>query len=303
MMTMELNTILVGLDMTKTDDTVLRYTSWLAQLIKPKKLYILHIYPDLESIETSEEIAADEWVERAMRQKTRQYFENYTDYDLEFIVDDGKAYDRILHWVKVKKPDLFLLGKKPEQKNKPGKLPSKIVTETPCSLLFVTERPSYDLKNIIVSSDFSAISENAMQLAIDLANDHATKTCIHCQYVYDLPTGYSTLGKSEAEYEKTMYYHANEKYEDFIQKLDQKGQRIVPILTYADEENAVELIHENADNVQADLIVAAGRGRTFLANLLLKSFTKELFEKDQHIPLLILKSDQQMSFSEAISKL
>ncbi len=299
---MNINTILVGLDMTETDDTVLRYTAWFTGLVHPKKIYFIHVIPDLEQVKSPENTASDEWLESKMSKKVSQYFPNYTDYEAEFIADDGVVYERILHWVKVKKIELLLLGKKTEQKNKPGTLPSKMVTEMPCSLLFVTNRSSYHLDNVIVSSDFSDISVLAMQFAVDLAS--ATSfVSLYCQYVYDLPVGYTASGKSEAEYEQIMYRNAKEKYFEFIDKIDQKGLRITPVLTYAEEENAAELIYESADEINADLIVAGGRGRTFLANLLLKSFTKELFEQDQHVPLLILKSAIQMDFSEAVSKL
>lgn len=300
--TININTLLVGLDMTQTDDVVLRYTAWFTGLIAPQKIYFVHIAPDLEEVTTPNGMASDEWIASQMQEKVTKNFENYTDYEVEFMADDGVVYERISHWVKVKKPNLLLIGKKPEEKNKPGALPSKMITELPCSLLFATNRPHYHLDNIIVSSDFSKISEQAMQFAVDLASK-TSYVNLYCQYIYDLPVGYTSSGKSEAEYEQVMSQNAKEKYFEFIDKIDQKEQRITPVLTYAEEENAPELVYESADEINADLIVAGGRGRTFLANLLLKSFTKELFEKDAHIPLLILKSGEQMDFSEAVSKL
>lgn len=299
---MNINKIIIGLDMTPTDETVLRYTAWFVKLIKPAKLYFIHIVPDLETFPTPDKVSADEWIESQMQHKVKEHFVNYTDFETEFIGDDGKVYDRIMHWVKVKKADLLLIGKKPDQRPHPGVLPATMVTEIPCSLLFVPYRQTYHLDNVIVSSDFSTKSIGTMQTAVDLANT-TSHVSLYCQYIYDLPSGYTTSGKSEVEYEQIMYENAKQKYVEFIDNIDQKGQRITPILTYAEEENAPDLVYERADEIHADLIIAAGRGRTFLANLLLKSFTKELFEKNGHVPLLILRTDKPMDWSEAISKL
>jgi len=299
---MNINKIIIGLDMTPTDETVLRYATWFVKLAKPTKLYFIHIVPDLETFPAPDTISADEWIESRMQTKVKEHFPNYTDFETEFIADDGKVYDRIMHWVKVKKASLLLIGKKPDQRPHPGVLPATMVTEIPCSLLFVPYRKAYHLDNIIVSSDFSGKSIGAMQTAIDLASQ-SSYVNLYCQYIYDLPSGYTTSGKSEAEYEQIMHENAKQKYFEFIDNIDQKNQRITPILTYAEEENAPDLVYESADEIHADLIIAAGRGRTFLANLLLKSFTKQLFEKDEHVPLLILRTDKPMDLSEAISKL
>jgi nucleotide-binding universal stress UspA family protein len=64
---------------------------------------------------------------------------------------------------------------------------------------------------------------------------------------------------------------------------------ITPLLAPGNEDDDFLRTYQNAKDIDASLIVVGARGRSFITRFFDESFTEKLIEKNNRIPLLIVK--------------
>jgi nucleotide-binding universal stress UspA family protein len=181
-----------------------------------------------------------------------------------------------------------------------GTLFEKLAREAPCSLLFIPEGTGPQFTNILVPTDFSENSMDAMEVAVGLASVSGTPE-IHCLHVYDVPIGYYKTGKSYEEFAEIMKGHAEKNYQEFIKKVDLRGITATPIFKL--EEKEYRGIEEVIEEHGIDLLIVGARGRKAGAGVLLGSVTEHLIQTTT-IPLLaVKKKGTGMSLLDALLRL
>lgn len=213
--------ILVGLDLTEIDKTLIQYVNFLCETFDVDKVYFFHVtksfeipsglldkYPDLIA-------PVDETIEKQIKSRVEEHFSSNVEYSVE--VKEGNPTDQILRWANFKEIDLVVVGKKESLKGE-GVLPGKLVKTSHCSVLFVPELAHLSIQKIMIPIDFSKTGKMTLELGEKLQKK------INCnllfQHCYHVPTGYHTSGKSYEEFANLMCEHAQKDLEKFIEPSD-----------------------------------------------------------------------------------
>ena len=146
-------------------------------------------------------------------------------------------------------------------------------------------------KHIVIATDGSAASENAAQLAVDLARTHGAK--LTGVYVVD-PYPYLGLGGGEVNNQGLQSYmsaaqaQAAQAYATIESLCKQGGQPVTLEVKLVENVAAASGIVQTAAAIGADLIVVGSHGRTGISRLMLGSVSTKVVAESQ-LPVLIAR--------------
>ena len=298
--------LLVGLDLTEMDITVLKYTALIAKIFPVDKVYFMHVAKDLDLPEEIKEkypdllAPMDESIEDGLQNKVSKYFDTEVDYEIE--AQEGDPSDKILRWAKVKDVDLMVMGRKIQLRGK-GVLPGKMAKIALCSMLFVPENAGFTIEKVLVPLDFSKTSELALRQAHYIAQQGKAELVM--QHAYIVPSGFHKSGKSHDEFAKIMEDHAQQDLNQFVANTDLEGlDEARCVFDLDDDRDPSDKAYATAKNENASLVVIGSKGRTGAAAILLGSTADKMAQQTHDIPLLIVKNKKEnLNFIEALLQL
>lgn len=300
----KLKRLLVGLDLTDMDSSLIAYSAMLADTLKADMVYFLHVaqsldLPPVVKSNYPELIGPkDELIKHEIEGSIKSHFKSSCPYDV--VVREGNAEEKILRWSKIKEIDLIVMGRKVELKGT-GTLPGKLARIAPCSLMFITEHAKPQVKKVLVPVDFSETSKMALEQALKLTSSGDRKLII--ENSYKIPTGYHTTGKSREEFAEIMKHHAYNASLDFLKSAGLTEKEVTISLQLDEDENPAAQAYELAQHENCDLIIIGSKGRAGLASLLLGSVADKMVQLNSKIPVLIVKNkDANMNFFQALLK-
>ena len=208
--------LMVGLDFTEMDEVMINYVSDLARVIKPEKIYFVNAQPELEYGEDiykdypELEVPIDEHLEERLKDEVLKHFKGADQFDIDYQILEGKPFEELLQWTKIKNIDLLLVGRKKDLQGS-GILPQRLARKVMCSIMFVPQKAKLKLENLFLASDFSKYASMAFEEALSLARGNEQATVIVFNS-YELPSGYYKTGKSAEEFCQILNDHAVKKY-------------------------------------------------------------------------------------------
>jgi nucleotide-binding universal stress UspA family protein len=207
---------------------------------------------------------------------------------ISYIVKEGTLSKKIIKLAEEKSVDMIIIGRKV---NLPGTgvASQRLARRASCSLLIVPEGSKPKISKLLVPSDFSDHSKEALEEAILIAENHGGKVEIICQNVFHVPSGYHFTGKTFEEFSEIMKMHAEINFKKFIRKIDTKGIKITPVYTKDDDDDPVQEIVSAAMELNADGIVIGAKGRTAATALFIGSIAERLIQYNDQLPLLVTR--------------
>ncbi len=300
----DLKRILVGLDLTEMDEVLIKYCSFFSQIMKPDKVYFIHISDKLELPKAIREkypdliAPVDETIQREIEFLVDQHFDKTSVNEISVEVKKGKPNREILKWMEIKEIDLIVLGRKTNMKGD-GIIPGKIVKESHGSVMLVPEKSSEFLNKVVIPLNLG--HEENLPLREALAIADKTHMRLIGQNIYHVPSGYHTTGKTFDEFAEIMKGNAQAGMEKLIKKYNLSNYNFHYDLTLDEEHDMAEKIYDLAIREHADMIIMGSQGRTIGASVLLRSVAAKLTEYDKNIPLLVVKDPKEnLSFLEAL---
>jgi len=299
--------ILIGLDLSPLDPVLIKYTSYIASILKSTDIYFFHIAASLEVPEEIKEefpgvaTPVDENIKSVIRKNLDENYSRNDNCKLHIEVREGNAAEKILHWSEIKKVDLIIMGRKRELKGS-GSLPGKMVKLSHCSVLMVPEDASLEISKILVPIDFSKSSKLAVEEAVILTKLTNSELIFH--HAYHVPTGYHTSGKSYEEFAEIMLNQVVKEFNRYIKEIDLPYDEVRCEYTLDKHQDPAEQASEIANKINVDIIIIGSRGRQLIASIILGSVAEKMTKYDDHIPLLVVKDKKQnLNFFEALMKL
>ena len=302
----KLKRIMIGLDRSEMDDTLIRYTAYLCSISTIEKVYFTHA---IKSLELPDEllqemqqgnVPADETLKSALEEKVNQFFTPASGAQVEVQVVEGTPLKELLHWAKVKQIDLVVLGRKLRLRGS-GVLAQKILRNGRVSVLFVPENCEPRLRHIVVCTDFSAYSIMALERMLHsaLARPEVEITCLHA---YQVPTSYTTLGISYEDFEIRMQDFARKKFEQVLAQFPELVERAkLKLVKQESEHDLGELLVLEARRIRADLLVIGAKGMSAAALFVLGSVTEKILRCNDDIPMIVYKKEnEEIGFLDAL---
>jgi len=279
--------ILVALDLSDLDSTLIKYASFIADTLKVDKVYFVHNIKKYEISELFEEqlkdINLDEIIGDELKEKVEAKFTSSTAWEV-LISEDPYSESLISYIVNKYMIQLALIGNKNRSKGS-GVVSGKLLRLLKCDILSIPNNAKSEITNIWVGTDFS----NASKKVFDVANSIQCSTTakVKAVHVYNVPVQFSPYIPKE-NLDRKIENHLKEKYVKFITRIGYKGDLTSEIIPGRDS-GVAEKLRSKAVNSTVDLIIVGDKGRNTFSSLLVGSVTEELFNQDLEVPLYIVK--------------
>ncbi|GMQ27743.1 universal stress protein [Algoriphagus confluentis] len=286
--------MIVCLDQTPLDQTLIEHAAFIAKVNQTKKIYFTNVIKNLsipkEILEEFPNLVENMVNERkeAMEKMVEEHFPKLRGISISYVVKEGNLSKKILKLAEEKSVDMILIGRKVELPGT-GVASQRLARRASCSLLIVPEGSKPKINRLLVPSDFSEYSKDALEEAIMIVEKHGGNAEIICQNVFSVPTGYHFTGKSYEEFTEIMRMHAEINYKKFIRKIDTKGLKIIPIYTKDDDDDPVQEIVNMALEQNVDGIIIGAKGRTAATALFIGSMAERLIQYNDSLPLLVTR--------------
>jgi nucleotide-binding universal stress UspA family protein len=297
---------MIGLDLTEMDDILIEKTIVFLKFLGIDKCYFVHVAKDLaipqEILEKHPELLSpsDESIEAMIADKLK-HFDFPENIEIEIFAEEGEdQLEVLLRWALIKDVDLIIMGRK-ETLEGNGSLAKGIAKKAPCSILMLQEKRAAGLpKKIMVPTDFSDHTEMIYEFSERICKDlHAELIPVH---IYQVPHGYSKTGKTFEEFSEIMKENANKDFKKFLHKNNHRDLDCHFVLNESGDEG--KLLLEEANKIDADMILLGSRGRTKSAAILLGSVAEKLVMVNNVLPMLIFKKKgETVGFFEALFRI
>ena len=278
--------ILVALDLTSTDTDLIRYASFLCDILKPEKIFFVHNIKKYEISDLFQEqlrsLDLETLISDELDEKVANHFEAET--PSEVLISEDPYTESLINYIVHKyEIDLVVVGNKSKNEGT-GIISDKLMRLLKCDIVSVPENVKSSMKNIWGGTDFSKQSVKAFQMASVLANH--TKAKITAVNIYNVPVQFTPYLDKEEMLPK-IEKHTREKFEKFAKK-NKITDCEIKIIRGRDASVAEKLTQE-AGKANADLLIVADKGGNVFSSLLVGSVTDELFDRKLNIPLWVAK--------------
>jgi len=301
----EIKRVLVAVDLTEMDETLVQYMSILSKTIPLDKIYFINVVRKMELpdgiVDKYPDIIAplDEAVKNQIDFTINLDIDFKIETQYEIKVVEGNRTRQILKWAEIKNVDLIVLGRKSGLDGE-GIVSGKVVRLAPCTVVLVPEVLPKHLRKVIVPIDFSEASNLAFEFSIFMTSN-IPDLSITCLNIYNVPTGYHVSGKSFEEFAEIMKSNAKESITKFIKKYNTKETKIAAKFELDENGHVAKKIYQFSIKEKASAIVIGSKGRTQAAAVLIGSVAEKLIRLNSQIPLIVVKERRHnMNFLQAL---
>lgn len=279
--------ILVALDLSEMDTTLIEYASFISDQLNVDKVYFVHNIKKYEISELFEEqlkdLNLDEIIGDELNEKVGETFKGKAEWEV-LISEDPYTESLIKYVVNKYSIKLAILGNKNKVKGA-GVVSGKLLRLLRCHILTIPLNFPARISKIWAGTDFSHASKKAFAVAHEIKR--ATAADIFAVHVFNVPVHFSPYLPKE-EVAPQIEKHLKEKSQRFLKKLDATGEIKTAIIPGRDA-GAAERMRTSAKNAGADLLIVGDKGGNTFSSLLIGSVPEELFNQDLDIPLWIAK--------------
>ncbi|AHM58939.1 universal stress protein UspA-like protein [Flammeovirgaceae bacterium 311] len=294
--------ILIALDLTQMDATLIHFAAFIVNNTAAERLYFVNVIRNFhipESVLKEFPGLIDTAIGERKEKMKAVVEENFKveetrlkQLKIQFIVKDGAPAKKLLQVAQDSEIDLIIAGRKVSLEGG-GVLVQRLARRAACNLLIVPEGSQARVKKLLVPSDFSEDSKQALHAAITLASRIESPVQVVVQNVFHVPPGYHYSGKSYEEFSEIMEKHARKDFRKFIKEIDLKGQKVKDVYSLDKNDNLMTDIYEKAIEIGADGIVMGAKGRTAATALFLGSIAERAIQMNTRFPLMIVRPKGQ----------
>jgi nucleotide-binding universal stress UspA family protein len=304
----QLDHILVCLDLSDMDDSMIRYSNFLVEKFKPKSVTFLHV---MKSYDIPKEILSafphleeplSEVVKEELSEKVDNLFVHDETTQTIVNVKEGTTTDTIVRYARENNITLTLMGKKIGYEGQGG-IVRKVIGIIPSSVLLISETTQPRMEHVMVRMDFSKMSSLALKMALRVKESTGAK--ISCHHVYKLPLKYFPQSKPERDAMLMTHVekHSKKEYSKFIKKYKIEDDTIACTNSLDPENEEANILYKQALTIGADLIFIGSKIKSELAEIIIDSTSEKLVSTDKNIPVFIVKDRKQtIGFLKALFK-
>lgn len=301
----KINNLLVCLDLSDMDDSLIRYTNYAVDTFKPETVTFIHVMdaydiPDeLTEALSGSPVPVEEIIRNELQEKVDEVYVKKDLIQPNVVLEAGVVTEKIIHYARQHKTDLTLMGKKVGYAGEGG-VARNIIGLIPSSVLLVTETTQHVTRKIMVRTNFAKPSCVAFHMAEKVAG--YTGASIEFHHVYKLPYNYfpEQTPKALEKMRRKMNPYMDKQFAKFIRKFEIPDT--IPFQYSVDlQGDEAQSLYNYAVKSKADLIVTGTRLRSQLANIIMDSTSAKLAGVEKNIPVLIVKDcKESVGFLKAL---
>jgi len=267
---------LVGLCLAEADESLLTYTARLTEWFRWSDVQFAHVVTESASDESRQPLK----LQARMRAEVERFFGDLVAKEApSFHAPRGDRLDETLRLTVELERDLVLVGHRRATSGRRS-LARRLAMVAPASVWLAPEGSPPQISHILVPTDFSSHSADALSVAVRVARAVGLSQ-LHVIHVFFDP---STVRYDEHVQE--ILGQEEQAFEQFVSRVDTQGVKIEPVFIEGPKPAAVIL--RMAERYGTNLIVMNTRGRSQAASVLLGSTTSETMAATK-VPLLAVK--------------
>ncbi|MFK7773581.1 MAG: universal stress protein [Saprospiraceae bacterium] len=285
----------VAVDLSSTDDKVLRYIQFLADKLNIKRLNLIHVIPSLLSPGNADwemhEILGPGYnlkgkIKDQLLTKTEFLFQKEIFTEVEIV--EGNPFREMIIAAENLDSNLVVVGRK-EKSEGSGITAQRIARNFSGNVLFVPAKAPLKINRISVPLDFSENSARALKEALYLSKEikNCSVRCIHI--VNTAPANYYLDLKTRNQLDHQFLQSAKMAWDVFIEKNDFKKKEVPIDFIQKTNENSSKILSNYFEDQKSDLIVMGAKGHTAFENFLYGSVTENFVDSFHSCPVMIVR--------------
>jgi len=300
--------ILVGLDLTKMDDTLIDFASFVTRSSPAEAIYFMHV---IRSSEESRQLEGHDRMQEGsvkerkdkLEQTIEEKFRPHKKINAHIQIEVGQPSKTILNFSKEEGIDVIIVGNK-KKNNGSGVITHRLARRASCKLLIIPEGHKPVLDKLLVPIDFSKYAKQALEYAIYISRSNESRVEIICQNVYEVPVGYHYAGKSYEEFAGVMKKNAEKDFKKFIADMDAEGVKITPAFSLDRKDDFAGLVKSMAKKKNVSGIIVGAKGRSSTTAIFLGNEAEKLLNAVDNLPLTVVRpKGKTAGIMEAISEI
>ena len=292
--------LLIGLDLTSSDSTLLNYIDRVLPYIPSTSIQFVHVYPSLLTDGSKEELESK--IIKAMRDLVEQHLTTDS-IELHYSVQEGSPSEEILKAASSHRADLIFLMNRFGLKG--SALLQDLANKSSASLWMVPEGyDNFQFTKFYIPLQFNEHNARTLRLAYGLDEADKGYNLFVCEHLYEVPSGYHYSGKSLEEYKSILEEQRQQDFHRFVENNDLGDLGLTCNVLSVDGMSTAETIYAQSRKMGADLILISARGRSKVSSFLLGSVTNELVLLDPVAPMILVKNPKgNMGVWQAIQEI
>ncbi len=279
--------ILVHASLRGDDVNLIRYAAKITHMAHSARVCFLHadMPPDIPA-EVSEKYPwLAEPITQASERRLSELVAEHYDGHPETVVSIEAVQDSPVYSILKKSQeidaDLIIMNRITDDSS----MAKKVARKSSCSLMLVPEGADPEFKHVIVPTDFSKYSRDALEIALAFADAQKIST-VSIYHAFQLPFGFKRTHISKEDFESDLTKHFRQQADIFLSEIDLRG---IQINTLVECKPLVpQAIAMATDENHADLLMVGSRGHNALASLLLGNTAEAILEQTKR-PIVIVK--------------
>ncbi|MGM0454056.1 MAG: universal stress protein [Thermodesulfobacteriota bacterium] len=289
--------ILVCLDLTPIDPSLIQYAAFTARLFSAEKVYFLHViqaydlpdkrnrsFPDVEA-------SLDQMIREELNRQIEHHFKNKYENEIVVKVEEEDAAEAIVNCVAEHEIDVTLIGQKFGE-DRQGRYGHKVAANAACDIIFVPENTETVAAKVLCAIDFSPNAHAAFERALFMAENQGSQLIGY--YIQDISRAY--FPSSTQRSSRRTKSQAEKKHQELLDKYNIDKEKFPCHIETGEElTSEAEKIYNTAESEDADLIIVGAAGDTATVTSLLGNITETLRRMQKLIPVMIVTARGQKS--------
>jgi len=277
--------LLVALDLSDIDKSLLKYTEYLTTILPIKKVFFVHNIKKHEITDLFKEQLEDIDIEQIISDELDDFIGDNFNSSVEYetmISEDQYTESLISYIVSKYSIDSVVLGNKNSDQSA-GVLPSKLVRLLKCQILWVPQMNDPKIDKIWIGTDFSNSSLRAFEMGYSIQKK--SKATVEGIHVYNLPMHFSPYLPTDK---------IKVKVQDATKKRSAKFKKKLSFSTKINlvagrDANVANVMNDMIRSKDVDLLIVSDKGNSSFSPFFIGSVTEELMNQNIDIPIMIVK--------------
>lgn len=288
--------LLVVMELNDHDDVVCDYVHRITSIFSIESILFLHVADNLdipkELVEKYPGLIPpiDDSIRGAIQEKIKNYDGITSVKEIDYQVLDGVKLRSISSVVREHNIDLLVINRRDEQDSESEvAFLQKVVRSVGCTIALVPPSIPDEINTLLVPLDFSKNSLMALQHAKHLS-EVRPGIHVHGLHIYKIPSGYFKTGLTVDEFAEELLRNAKQRLAQFLEKNKLDHTNFTMHYKMQKNDSIPYMINRFSFSNQVDAVIMGSRGRNTLSSFVLGSITEALIDRDQYLPLIIVKN-------------
>ncbi len=299
---MRTDNAIVGVNFTKLDTPVIKYTDFLSTKVPINTVNNLFVFAARDAYRALKDDKGETEAKKMIKAIIKNMDETFTPQyehvkNVKNHAEAGIFIQRLYHFFNITDTDLIIMGKK---KGSHGTINKSVIRHIPANTLIIPEKSERKLDKIVISLDLADKSENNLKKALDfcaLVSGSPEITVLHIGKVLKISEIAAILGESNElgvnEFKKFFKDYNNDvknNFKNFIKNFRKKYQ--VPdfkVKVIGETGKPYHGLMNYIKQGKTDLVIMGTKSHSLFDAILLGSFAEKIIDKNDIVPMLVIR--------------